>query len=145
MPVPLPALAYGVILGVVAVTASPTPPYTAATKVVPVLKSSVDDAGQPIQYPRGGSPEVTMLRVRIPPGKETGWHTHPVAGFAYVLSGSLTIAMRDGRRRTFTAGQGFAESVDRVHDGKNLGTTPVDLIVVFLGRKGHPFVVKAKP
>jgi len=125
--------------------ASRTLPYTASTVAVPVLKTSVNDAGQSIQYPRVRTPEVTMLRVKIPPGKTTGWHTHPVPGFAYILSGRLTLVMRDGRQSTFRAGQGFAESVDLLHNGKNLGTEPVDLVVVFLGQKGHPFVVKPKP
>lgn len=122
-----------------------TLPYTASTVAVPVLKSSVNDAGQSIRYPRDGTAEVTMLRVKIPPGKTTGWHTHPVPGFAYILSGTLTVVMRDGRQIPFSAGQGFAESVDLPHNGKNLGTAPVDLVVVFLGKKGHSFVVKSEP
>jgi len=42
---------------------SRTLPYTASTVAVPVLKSSVNDAGQSIRYPRDGTAEVTMLRV----------------------------------------------------------------------------------
>jgi hypothetical protein len=45
---------------------------TARTRVVTILKSSVNDAGQAIRYPQGGIPEVTMLRVEIPPGRERG-------------------------------------------------------------------------
>jgi quercetin dioxygenase-like cupin family protein len=115
---------------------------TATTKVVTILKSSVNDAGQAIRYPQGGIPEVTMLRVEIPPGRETGWHTHPAPSFAYVISGTLTVALKDGRQLRFTASQGLAESVDVLHDGKNLGATPVELVVVYLGEKRHPIVVR---
>jgi quercetin dioxygenase-like cupin family protein len=114
----------------------------ATTKVVTILKSSVNDAGQAIRYPQGGIPEVTMLRVEIPPGRETGWHTHPAPSFAYVISGTLTVALKDGRQLRFTASQGLAESVDVLHDGKNLGATPVELVVVYLGEKRHPIVVR---
>jgi quercetin dioxygenase-like cupin family protein len=115
---------------------------TVPTKIVTILKSSVNDAGQAIRYPQGGVPEVTMLRVEIPPGRETGWHTHPVPSFAYVISGTLTVALKNGRQLRFTASQGLAESVDVLHDGKNLGATPVELVVVYLGEKSHPIVVR---
>jgi quercetin dioxygenase-like cupin family protein len=65
-----------------------------------------------------------MLRVEIPPGRETRWHTHPVPGFAYVISGTLTVALKDGRQLRFTASQSLAESVDVLHDGKNLDAMP---------------------
>jgi quercetin dioxygenase-like cupin family protein len=74
--------------------------------------------------PLSGIPDVTMLRVEIPPGRETGWHTHPVPSFAYVISGTLTVASKDGRQLRFSATQGLAESVDVLHDGKNLDATP---------------------
>ena len=45
---------------------------TATTTVVTILKSSVNDAGQAIRYPQGGRPEVTMLRVEVPPRRERG-------------------------------------------------------------------------
>ena len=67
-----------------------------------------------------------MLRVEIPLGRETGWHTHPVPSFAYVISGTLTVASKDGRQLRFTASQCLAESVDVLHDGKTLGATPVE-------------------
>jgi len=36
-------------------------------------------------------PEVTVMTVELSPGTETGWHTHPVLVYAYILSGSLTV------------------------------------------------------
>ncbi|WP_051711399.1 cupin domain-containing protein [Andreprevotia chitinilytica] len=117
--------------------------YNQAVVAVPVLKTTTTSIGQPIQYPATVKPEVTSLRVDIPPGKETGWHTHPVPGFAYVLAGTLTIELEGGKQLQFNAGQGFAEVVNTLHNGKNLGTEPVKLLVTFAGESGSPFAVKA--
>ena len=45
---------------------------------------------QPIAYP-SGTPNITAAIVTIPPGGETGWHTHAVPLFAYILDGALTV------------------------------------------------------
>jgi hypothetical protein len=42
------------------------------------------------------------------------------------------------------ASQGLTESVDVLHDGKNVGATPVELVVVYLGEKSNPILVGRK-
>jgi quercetin dioxygenase-like cupin family protein len=83
------------------------------------------------------------LEVEIPPGKETGWHKHPMPGYAYVLSGTLTIAIEDGQHFQFEAGKAFVEVIHTLHNGKNLGTEPVKLVVFFPGEAGRPFTIRA--
>lgn len=119
------------------------PAYNAAVRVRTVLRTSVTQSGQPLHYPKGGA-QVTMLEVEIPPGAQTGWHTHPIPGFAYVESGRLTVQTRHGSH-TFAAGQGFAETVDTPHTGRNQGHIPVKLIVVFTATPGTPIVGKLRP
>ncbi|QLG86889.1 cupin domain-containing protein [Chitinibacter bivalviorum] len=109
-----------------------------------VFKTGTTANGQPILYPTTDAPEATMLHVEIPAGKETGWHKHPVPGYAYVLNGQLTVQLKDGSSNTFRAGQGFAEVENTLHNGKNEGTEPVKLVVVFTGIVGQPFTVKAQ-
>ena len=42
-----------------------------------------------IRYPQVDDPEVQSLIVEIPAGGETGWHTHPVPAYAYILAGTI--------------------------------------------------------
>ncbi|WP_028449073.1 MULTISPECIES: cupin domain-containing protein [Chitinibacter] len=109
-----------------------------------VFKSGKTANGQPILYPTTDAPEATMLHVEIPVGKETGWHQHPVPGYAYILNGALTVYLKDGSSNTFRAGQGFAEVENTLHNGKNEGNEPVKLVVVFTGIAGQPVTVKAQ-
>jgi len=127
----------------VATLASADDVYNKAVKATPVLSTSVNSIGQAIRYPQTDKAQVSMLHVELPPGAQTGWHSHPVPGFAYVIAGTLTIEIEGGKQVQFSAGQGFAEVVNTLHNGKNFGTEPVKLIVVFAGEEGKPFTVKA--
>jgi quercetin dioxygenase-like cupin family protein len=109
-----------------------------------VFKSGTTASGQPIIYPTTEQPEATMLHVEIPAGKETGWHKHPVPGFAYILSGQLNVQLKDGSSHSYRAGQGFAEVANTLHNGVNEGSEPVKLVVVFTGIVGQPYTVKAQ-
>ncbi len=89
------------------------------------------------RYPTG-QPQLTMIRVRIPPRTALPWHTHPFPNAGYVLSGDLTIQDRDsGKSHTFHAGEAFAESVDDVHRGV-AGDEPTVLILTYAGAGNTP-------
>ena len=118
--------------------------YAAGVASRVLLRTDTTFAGQAIHYPDTVDPEVTALEVVIPPGGETGWHTHPFPGYAYVLSGELTVELEDGSLHRFQAGQAIAESVDKLHNGMNRGKDPVKLIAFFTGGKGRAFTRKAR-
>jgi quercetin dioxygenase-like cupin family protein len=107
-----------------------------------VLQSSKTVIGQDIQYPLM-SPQVQALLIEIAPGGQTGRHQHPIPEFAYILEGTLTVAVegQDGEK-VFTAGQGFIEAMNTWHNGMNRGTTPVKILAVFIGERGKPNVVR---
>lgn len=109
-----------------------------------IFKTGTTANGQAIIYPTTEQPEATMLHVEVPAGKETGWHKHPVPGYAYILSGQLTVNLKDGSSNTYRAGQGFAEVANTLHNGKNEGSEAVKLVVVFTGIAGQPFTIKDK-
>jgi quercetin dioxygenase-like cupin family protein len=113
----------------------------ASMKVTQTLKTSASWNGAPITYPTG-KPEVTGLRIELAPGGETGWHQHPVPSFAYVLEGTLEVALQDGRVKRFEAGDAFAEVTNTLHNGRNVGKTPVKLIVFYAGAEGQALSVK---
>lgn len=87
-------------------------------------------------YPQG-QPEMTTVRMTIPPHSSLPWHTHDMPNVAYLLSGSLTVEEREtGRRATFRAGEAFAESVNNVHRGVT-GSEPAEVIVTYAGTRGQ--------
>ena len=122
---------------------STTAEYDQGVKVTSLLQTATTTLGQLIEYPKTDRPELTALEVEIAPGKETGWHKHPVPGYAYVLAGTLTIEMEDGKHFQFEAGKAFVEVINTLHNGKNLGTEPVRLIAFFSGEAGKPFTMRA--
>ena len=75
---------------------------------------------------------VTML-----PGEETGIHFHPVPTYGYILDGELTVSYPGGVEKTYRKGEAVMEAVGTLHNGKNLGTEPARILVVFMGAVGE--------
>jgi len=115
--------------------------YSQGVTVKPWLKTAVRADGSPITYPAGPG-EVTLAEVIIAPGAETGWHQHPIPVFAFVLEGTLEVALDGGRTLTYASGQGIAEVVNLRHNGSNRGTAPVRLLVAYCGVPGAALAVK---
>ena len=59
----------------------------------------------------------------------------PNAG--YVVSGELTVEMKDGKKKVVTQGEVLPETVGSIHRGMS-GNSPVTLIVFYAGTKGLP-------
>jgi quercetin dioxygenase-like cupin family protein len=94
-------------------------------------------------YPTG-QPEVTLIKIYIPPHTTLDWHRHPMISVAYILSGTLTVEKREiGQRKIIHAGQALAETIETVHRGYTQNE-PVELIVFYAGRPGLPPSVKQK-
>jgi quercetin dioxygenase-like cupin family protein len=110
-------------------------------KSTTLLQTSKTVIGQAFQYPQQ-SPEITALLVEIAPGGQTGRHLHPVPGFAYVLDGTVTVAIDGHGEKVYTAGQSFIEATNTWHNGMNRGTRPVKILAVFVGARGKPNVVR---
>lgn len=116
--------------------------YAAAVKLTPLLKTTTTSSGKPLEYLKTDHPEAQALIVEIPPGTETGWHLHPVPAYAYILSGSVRVAVRDGESHVFKAGDAFAEMKDQWHNGYNEGSEPVRILMFVTGETGTAFTVR---
>ncbi len=125
-----------------AVFADPAEGYSAKITATPILRATTTAADQPIVYPKVDDPEVTAVLVEIPPGAETGWHTHPYPIYGYVLSGELDVDLEGGKTNRFRAGDAIVESVGVLHNGRNTGREAVRLIMFVTGAKGEGFTVK---
>lgn len=122
--------------------AESTPQYNQDIKIEKVLKTDTTSIGQKIEYLSTNNPEVTMLKVTIPPGKETGWHKHAFPVFAYVIDGTLSVEFKVGKKREFTKGASFAEVINTFHNGRNEGKEDLVLLAIYLGEKDKPLSVK---
>ena len=110
----------------------------------PILQSSVTNAGGRITYSATDSAEVTALRVGIGPGGETGRHMHLYPAFVYVLEGAVEVEIEGGGSHSYKAGDSFVEAINAWHNGRNRGSTPAELLVVFAGVRGKPNLVRAR-
>lgn len=126
------------VLGLIASPAAAQVKFAAT----PVLQSGTTAGGTSIAYPKTDSAEVTALVLDIGPGGETGRHMHPYPTFVYVLEGAIDVDMDGGVAHSYKAGDSFLEVVNTWHNGKNNGTTPAKVLVVFAGVHGKPNLVR---
>ena len=110
-------------------------------KVEQVLQTTRSwDSSPYTSYPTG-EPQVTVLRITIPPNTTLHWHRHPIISVAYVLSGHLTLEKKaTGERTILQAGQAVAETVQTTHRGFTTDET-VELIVFYAGQVGLPLSI----
>ncbi|MEW6585637.1 MAG: cupin domain-containing protein [Nitrospirota bacterium] len=110
--------------------------YGAGVKSTLILKTTSTTGNYPVKYLNTQNAEITVAKVEIKPGAETGWHSHPVPLYAYVLEGNLTVEIKGGNTYHFAAGDAIVEVVNIPHNGRNLGTMPVVLIAFYTGEVG---------
>lgn len=91
-----------------------------------------------------GRPQLSVIRVTIPPHNILPWHTHPIPNAAYIISGHLTVEDRDtGEKKRFAAGEAFAEQRNAVHRGFT-DDEPATVIVTYAGTAGMLLSVSVK-
>ena len=105
-------------------------------RVVPLLKDSKTIPGEPLTYPEDGTPQIQSVIVIMLPDEETCPHTHPYPTYGHMLEGQLTVAYPGGVKRVYREGDAFMEAVNTMHSGKNTGTEPARVLVVFMGVEG---------
>lgn len=109
---------------------------SASVKVSTILKTQTSWDSKPIEYPSGKA-EITGMVIEIAPGSETGWHLHPVPSFAMVLEGELEVQLKSGAVKHLQPGEALAEVINTLHNGRNVGSVPVKLVVFYAGSAGQ--------
>jgi quercetin dioxygenase-like cupin family protein len=112
----------------------------ASVEVLAKTSSSWDGKELP-NYPKG-KPEITILRIKIPPRTKLPVHEHPVINAGVLLSGELTVYTEDNKKVHLQAGDSIVEVVDTWHYGKNEGNTTAEIIVFYSGVHGRPITIK---
>jgi quercetin dioxygenase-like cupin family protein len=125
--------------------AAQPPPAHVYSGVRTVLSTGTTVTGEPIRYPTGAPAQLTAMEITLQPGQQTGWHTHAVPLFGYILEGELTVDYGAKGQRTYRKGDGLAEAMNEAHNGRNLGRSPVTILAVFAGMEGVPVSAAASP
>lgn len=133
------------IYGICCALLLPTHIWAADLDVIQVeelVKTSLSWDGNRIpDYPES-TPEVTILRIKIPPGVELPLHQHPVINAGVLLSGELTVITDDKKTLHLKAGEPIVEVVDKWHYGRNEGNETAEIIVFYAGAVDSPITVK---
>ena len=117
--------------------------YNAGVQSNIILRAETMSNGEPIDYLDTDRPQVTVMMVDIAPGSSTGWHSHPMPVYAYVMAGQLTVEIEGGKTAEFKEGDAIIEVVKLKHNGTNHGKVPVKLVVFYLGAKDVSNVIRA--
>jgi len=113
-------------------------------RVVPLITTSETILGQPLAYPTEGTPQIQSAIVTLLPGEETGMHSHPYPTYGFVLDGELTVSYPGGVSKLFRKGEAVMDAVNALHNGKNNGSEPMRVLVVFMGVEGKANTILSK-
>lgn len=86
-----------------------------------------------------GMVDVYTLRNTFIPGGYIGWHKHPGPSLVTVMSGTATLYAGDDPSctpQTFSAGAGFIDGGDDIHNVRNEGSEDLVLVVMSIVPEG---------
>lgn len=119
--------------------ATDNPPSAVVAR--PVIRTVSAWDGSSLGTYLAGPVELTILRVSVPPGAHSDWHTNPTPVAVYVMSGELHIAVQGTTdRQIIGAGDGFAEIRSMVNRHGTGGPEGAELVVFFAGAPGLPLL-----
>jgi len=96
------------------------------------------------EYPKG-TPEITILRIKIPPGAQLPLHKHPVINAGVLLNGELTVVTEDNRTLHLKTGEAIVEVVNKWHYGKNESNKTAEILVFYAGVRDTPITITDVP
>jgi quercetin dioxygenase-like cupin family protein len=82
-------------------------------KVGVLAKSSFSWDGSHLPNYSTGVPEITILRITIPPDTQLPLHQHPHINAGVLLKGKLTVATENGYKLYLKAGDSIVEMVNK--------------------------------
>lgn len=107
-----------------------------------LVQSSVSWDGTSLPAYPDGQPQLTLLRIQIPPGTTLPLHKHPVINAGVLLSGILTVVTEQDETLQLKAGDPIIEVVNKWHYGRNDGTETAEIIVFYVGTADLALTVK---
>jgi quercetin dioxygenase-like cupin family protein len=125
----------------IGLTAAVTVGMSLATAAAQATPAGPDVTSKVIAQTTVNGMDYTLREVTVPPGQSTGWHYHDGTLYGLVKQGTLShfdaTCQSDG---VYGAGDTLTEpsGSDHVHIGRNLGTEPLVLEVLYVLPHGAP-------
>lgn len=110
-------------------------------EVTTLVKTTESWNGKQLPKYPDGNPEITILKIIIPPKTKLPLHKHPNINAGILLKGELTVISEANDTLYLKAGEPIVELVNTWHFGQNDGTEPVEIIVFYLGIQGTPITI----
>ena len=85
---------------------------------------------------------VTTVAV-IPVGATSARHSHPGEDFGYLIEGTIVLQVDGKPPLTLKAGDVFYTERGRIHNARNIGTTPAKAVDTYVIDKGKPGIIPA--
>jgi len=130
------------ILSAILVTGCASPKYANDVRSIQLVRSTASWDGQPLPPYKADTPEITILRITIPPNHTLPIHTHPGINAGVLIQGELTVTTDSGQVLRLKPYDPIVEVVDTWHYGRNEGNEPAEIIVFYAGEKGEPITIK---
>lgn len=116
----------------------PQSEYSDKIESVTLLKTTKSWDGTTYPAYPSSQPEISVLKITVPPNSALNWHKHPVINAAYVEKGEIQIERKeDGKTQWVRKGQVLPEMVNTGHRGKT-GDQGATLIVFYSGTPDIP-------
>jgi quercetin dioxygenase-like cupin family protein len=109
-------------------------------KLLAKTNSSWDGTELPV-YPKG-KPEISILKITIPPKTALPIHKHPVINAGILLKGELTVVTDNNEILHIKAGDAVVEVVNKWHNGRNEGDEDAEILVFYVGIENTPITIK---
>jgi hypothetical protein len=109
-------------------------------KVEHVLQATQSSDSRPYTSYPAGQPQVTVLRITIPPNTALHWQPPDHQCWLRVIWTPYAGKGDTGERTVLEAGQSVAETVQTTHRGFTTDE-PVELIVFYAGQVGLPLTI----
>lgn len=88
--------------------------------------------------------EQVLASVDFPPASREGRHTHPGSAIIYVQQGTLTLDYEGKPTATYKPGDSAYIEAGKIHEGRNIGSTPAKVLATFLVQKGLPMTTQVQ-
>jgi quercetin dioxygenase-like cupin family protein len=116
---------------------------SAALVLIPATADATPSSGVTgtiLAQSTAGGKDYILREVTIAPGGSTGWHYHDGTLYAFVKQGTLTHPDSNCKATVYKTGAAFIEpsGVNNTHLGRNLGTKPVVLEILYVDPAGSP-------
>mgnify|MGYP006111752231 FL=1 len=109
--------------------------------VITLAKTTKSWNGEPLPKYLDGNPEVTILKIIVPPKTKLQLHQHPEINAGVLIKGELTVISETNDILYLKAGEPIVELVNTFHYGRNDGKEPAEIIVFYAGVKETPITI----